>query len=221
MTETNLTHSGFKNRSDLHVVRKIWHMAGVFAIFSGWVFLPYWMSLTLLGILWTIFVPADIIRQNNKLMNKNLTQMFRPIMRSNELNRLAGTTYLLTGVILIALIFNRGIVSISLLFLAFADPLASYIGIKYGKDKIFGHKSVQGFMAAFVVCATVCYLYLFYSQITQHLIIASLLAGLVGAVAELIPIAKLDDNFTMPVLSSIGLSILFYFFGFYTFFPSL
>ncbi len=221
MTETNVTHSGFKNRSDLHVARKVWHMAGVFAIFSGWVFLPYWVAMTLLGLLWIMFVPVDIIRQNNKLVNKNLTQMFRPIMRNSELNRLAGTTYLLTGVILIALIFNKGIVSISLLFLAFADPLASYIGIKYGKDKIFGHKSVQGFMAAFVVCAFVCYLYLFYSQITQHLIIASILAGMVGAVAELIPLGKLDDNFTMPVLSSIGLSILFYFFGFYSFFPSL
>ncbi|MBC7421656.1 MAG: hypothetical protein H7328_13085 [Bdellovibrio sp.] len=221
MTETNVTHSGFKNRSDLHVARKVWHMAGVFAIFTGWIFLPYWLAMTILGLLWVMFVPVDIIRQNNKLVNKNLTQMFRPIMRSSELNRLAGTTYLLTGVILIALIFNRGIVSISLLFLAFADPLASYIGIKYGKDKIFGHKSVQGFMAAFVVCATVCYFFLSYNHITQHLIIASLLAGMVGAVSELIPLAKLDDNFTMPVLSSVGLSILFYFFGFYSFFPPL
>lgn len=221
MAENNVTHSGFKNRSDLHVARKIWHMAGVFAIFLGWLFLPYWLSLTLLGFLWALFVPIDIVRQTNQVVNKKLTQMFRPIMRNSELNRLAGTTYLLTGVIVIALIFNKGIVAISLLYLAFADPLASYIGIKYGKDKIFGHKSVQGFMAAFVVCATVCYLYLFYSQITQHLLTASLLAGLVGAIAELIPLAKLDDNFTMPVLSSIGLSILFYFFGFYSFFPSL
>ncbi|MBC7741883.1 MAG: hypothetical protein H7061_06785 [Bdellovibrionaceae bacterium] len=221
MTESNVTHSGFKNRSDLHVARKIWHMAGVFAIFSGWIFLPYWLSMTLLCVVWLMFVPVDIIRQNNKLVNENLTQMFRPIMRSSELNRLAGTTYLLTGVILIGLVFNRGIVAISLLFLAFADPLASYIGIKYGKDKIFGHKSVQGFIAAFVVCTVCCYLFLFYNEVTQHLMIASLLAGLVGATAELIPFAKIDDNFTMPVLSSMGLTILFYFFGFYSFFPPL
>ncbi len=221
MTENNVTHSGFKNRSDLHVARKIWHMAGVFTIFSGWVLLPYWIAILLLVIAWFMFVPVDIIRQKNKLVNQNLTQMFRPIMRSNELNRLAGTTYLLTGVILIALIFNRGVVAVSLLFLAFADPLASYIGIKYGKDKIFGHKSVQGFMAAFVVCAVVCFLYLYYNHISEHLLLASILAGLIGALAELIPLGKIDDNFTMPVLSSIGLTILFYFFGFYSFFPPL
>lgn len=218
MTEMNVTHSGFKNRSDLHIARKIWHVAGVFTLFAGWVLFPFWLSMTLLILGWLIFVPVDIVRQKNPNVNKSLTRLFQPIMRSSELNRLAGTTYLLTGVILIAFIFNRGVVSISLLFLAFADPIASYIGIKYGKDKIFGHKSVQGFAAAFFVCTIVCYVYLAYSQISQHILIASLLAGLVGALAELIPLGKLDDNFSMPVLSSLGLSVLFYFFGFYSFF---
>lgn len=218
MTETNITHSGFKNRSDLHIARKIWHMAGVFSLFAGWSILPQWLSLTLLCICWVLFVPADFMRQKNSEMNRSVLRLFQPIMRKNEVDRLAGTTYLLTGVILIASIFDRGVVALSLLFLAFADPIASYVGIKYGKDKIFGHKSVQGFMAAFFVCAVLCYIYLSSYGVHEHLIIASLLAGLVGALAELIPLWKIDDNFTMPVLSSIGLSILFYFFGFSTFF---
>ena len=139
-------------------------------------------------------------------------------MRSTELNRLAGTTYLLTGVLLIAILFNSGVVALSLLYLAFADPLASYVGIKYGTDKIFGHKSVQGFMAAFVVCAIMTGLYLTYYRVPQQVLIVSLLGGLVGAFAELIPVGKIDDNFSMPVLSSIGLTILFYFFGFFSYF---
>jgi dolichol kinase len=196
----------------------MWHMAGVFTLFAGWVLLPFWVSMTLLSLGWLLFVPLDLYRQKNPHMNKTLTRIFQPIMRNSELNRLAGTTYLLTGVILIAILFNRGPVAMSLLFLAFADPIASYVGIKYGKDKIFGHKSVQGFMAAFFVCTVVCYVFLAYSMIHEHIFIASLLAGLVGALAELIPIGQLDDNFTMPVLSGVGLSILFYFFGFYSFF---
>lgn len=212
MTETNVTLSGFKNRSDLHIARKIWHVSGVFTMFAAWSFLPQWISMTLLVLGWLIFVPADFLRQKNPDFNRTLSNMFRPIMRSNELNRLAGTTYLITGTLLITILFNRGVVSLSLLFLAFADPIASYVGIKYGKDKIFGHKSVQGFIAAFVVCSLLCFLFLFYSQIQQHLVIVSLLAGLIGAFAELVPFAKLDDNFTMPVMSSLGLSLLFYFF---------
>ncbi len=218
MTETNVTPSGFKNRSDLHVARKVWHVAAVFFIFTCWSFFPYWLSLTVLSIFWLVFIPTDIARQKNSDLNLKLTRFLRPIMRSTEISKLAGTTYLLTGVLLIVLFFNHGVVSLSLLFLAFADPIASYIGIKYGKDKIFGHKSVQGFVAAFVVCALLTALFLYYNAVAEHVLIVSLLSGLVGALAELIPIAKLDDNFSMPVLSSIGLTILFYFFGFFPYF---
>ena len=218
MTETKVTPSGFKNRSDLHVARKIWHVAAVFFIFTCWSFFPYWLSITVLSIFWLVFIPTDIARQKNSDLNLKLTRFLRPIMRSTEISKLAGTTYLLTGVLLIVLLFNHGVVSLSLLFLAFADPIASYIGIKYGKDKIFGHKSVQGFVAAFAVCALLTALFLYYNAVAEHVLIVSLLSGLVGALAELIPIAKLDDNFSMPVLSSVGLTILFYFFGFFPYF---
>ena len=215
MTETNVTLSGFKNRSDLHIARKVWHVTGVFTMFLAWFFAPYWLSMSALGVGWLLFVPADVIRQKNPQVNRTLSNLFRPIMRSNELNRLAGTSYLLTGALVITLFFNRQVVSLSLLFLAFADPIASYVGIKYGKDKIFGHKSVQGFIAAFVVCSILCFIFLFYSQVQEHMLVMSLFAGLIGAMAELVPLGKLDDNFTMPVLSCIGLSILFYFFNLY------
>lgn len=215
MTETNASLSGFKNRSDLHLARKIWHISGVFAMFLGWFFLPQWLSLSLLGLGWVLFVPADVVRQKNPNVNRTLSNLFRPIMRSSELNRLAGTSYLLTGALIIALFFNRHVVSLSLLFLAFADPIASYVGIKYGKDKIFGHKSVQGFIAAFGVCSVLCFIFLFYNQVESHLLVVSLFAGLIGALAELVPLGKLDDNFTMPVLSCFGLSLLFYFFNLY------
>lgn len=218
MIDTNLTLSGLKNRSDLHVARKIWHMSGVFTIFTAWIFLPKWVSITCLVLAWILFVPTDFLRQKNEQLNTYLLSVFKPIMRTSELNRLAGTTYLISGTLLIAIFFNKGIVALSLLFLAFADPIASYIGIKYGKDKIFGHKSVQGFIAAFVVCTLLSYAFLYYNQVQEYILIASLLAGFVGALAELIPLGRLDDNFTMPVISSIGLSILFYFFGYATYF---
>lgn len=218
MTETNVTPGGFKNRSDLHVARKLWHISAVFFIFTSWSFFPYWLSITLLTIAWFIFTSIDLLRHKNPKLNQQLTRTLRPIMRSSEVHTLAGTTYLLTGVLLITIFFNPGVVSLSLLFLAFADPIASYIGIKYGKDKICGHKSVQGFVAAFLVCAGLTGLFLSYNAVSEHILIVSLLSGLVGALAELIPIAKLDDNFSMPVLSSFGLTILFYFFGFFSYF---
>ncbi|MFZ4404220.1 MAG: diacylglycerol/polyprenol kinase family protein [Pseudobdellovibrionaceae bacterium] len=169
------------------------------------------MSLLIAG--FTIFVSIDLLRQKNPKLNQWALDVFRPIMRENEVHKLAGTTYLLTGVLILVLFFPRPIVGLSLLFLAFADPMASYVGIKLGKDKIFGHKSLQGFLAAFVVCLFSSWIYLWSIGVESRLIVIGLLAGLIGAFAELIPIGKLDDNLTLPILSAVSLKVLFYVFA--------
>jgi dolichol kinase len=208
---------GLAKRSDIHYARKIWHMSGVFGMFLAYTYLPPAVSLTILVVAWAAFVPFDFLRQKNAALNDWAVHAFKPIMRQSEVKKLAGTTYLLSGVLLVDLLFQRPVVGLTLLFLAFADPIASYFGILYGKDKIFGHKSIQGFMAAFFVCAALTFAFLLYhNYMTDRLIVVSMLAGLVGAFAELIPVGKLDDNLTLPVMSAIGLSILFYFFGFFS-----
>lgn len=214
MVENVLTHIELKRRSDIHWARKLWHMGGVFLLFLAWNFLSTTTAYITLGILVALFIPFDFMRHNRPGLNDLLVHMFRPLLRENEVNRLAGTTYLLSGVLAIALLFPKPIVSLTLLFLAFADPIASFIGIKYGRDKIFGHKSIQGFMAAFVVCVTCSFAFMMVqNHPLDRSIVFSLLAGLVGAFAELIPLGKLDDNLTLPLMSSVGLSVLFYFFG--------
>lgn len=211
-----LLRVGLKNKSDIHYARKIWHMTGVFMMFLAYVYLPPMVSTIAIIAACVIFVPVDLIRQKNEKFNKYAILIFKPIMRQSEVHRLAGTTFLLSGVLLVNLIFPRPVVALTLLFLAFADPIASYFGILYGKDKIFGHKSIQGFMAAFIVCAVATFAYCYYySYMMDRLLVVSLFAGLVGAFAELIPIGKLDDNLTLPLVSAAGLTVLFYFFGFF------
>ncbi|MDG0817058.1 hypothetical protein NWE73_11820 [Bdellovibrio sp. PAP01] len=191
-------------------------MSGVFSMFLAYVYLPPAVSMTILAISWCLFVPFDFLRQKYPALNDWVLHAFKPIMRQSEARNLAGTTYLLSGVLLVDILFPRPVVALTLLFLAFADPIASYFGILYGKDKIFGHKSIQGFMAAFFVCTALTLIYLLaHNYLTDRLIVVSLLAGLVGAFAELIPIGKLDDNLTLPLMSAVGISILFYFFGFF------
>ncbi|WP_340598574.1 diacylglycerol/polyprenol kinase family protein [Bdellovibrio sp. GT3] len=191
-------------------------MSAVFAMFLAFVYLPEKVSLTLLVVAWILFVPFDFLRHRYPALNDIAVHAFKPIMRQSEVKKLAGTTFLLTGVLIVYVIFPRPIVALTLLFLAFADPIASYFGILYGKDKIFGHKSIQGFMAAFFVCMGLTLVFLLYhNYLTDRVIVISLLAGLVGAFAELIPVGKLDDNLTLPLMSAVGLSILFYFFGFF------
>lgn len=203
-----------KKRSDVHWARKIWHMVGVSTILLLFVFLPEQWSRILITVGWLLFVPFDLIRQNKESVNKFTLGIFAPIMRQSELHKLAGTTYLLSGVALVVYFAPRPIVILTLLFLAFADPLASYFGIRYGKDKILGDKSLQGTLAAFGICFLLSLFFLLSTGIlNQRIILVSILSGIIGALAELIPIAKLDDNFTLPVISATFLWILFSIFG--------
>jgi dolichol kinase len=204
----------FKKRSEMHWARKLWHMGGVMAIAFGYYYMPTFWARALLFVLWLCFVPFDFLRLRSPVLNDVATHLFRPIMRESEAKDLAGTTYLLSGVLLVALFFPREIVLITLLYLAFADPMASVIGIKYGKDKIFGHKSLQGSVAAFTICTVITLAVLFYKGIMlDRIVIVSLLGGLIGATAEAVPMGKMDDNFSIPVLSAIGLWLLFSAFG--------
>ena len=203
-----------KKRSEIHWPRKLWHMSGVMAIAIGYSYVPHTVALSLLAFLWLLFVPADFMRLRNPAINDFLLTLFRPIMRESERQRIAGTSFLITGVLLVALIFPKEIVILTLLFLAFADPMASYFGIKFGKDKIFGHKSLQGTLAAFFVCAILTFIFLYaHNMMMDRLIVVSLIGGLVGCLAELIPIADLDDNFTLPIMSAICLHLVFSLFG--------
>lgn len=205
---------GFHKRSEIHWARKLWHMGAVSAMAAFYAFAPSKVSLTTIVIAWLLFVPIDFIRQKVPAINEVLIHVFKPLMRDSEINKIAGTSYLLTGVLVIAFVFPRDIVLLTILFLAFADPIASYFGIRFGKDKIFGHKSLQGSLAAFFVCAMLTFGFLFTNNLLlDRIVVVSLLGGLIGSLAELIPISKLDDNLTLPLISSTFLWLLFVIFG--------
>lgn len=203
-----------KQRSDVHWARKIWHMTTVLLMAVIYSFAPEKVAWSILIFAAVAFIPLDFLRQTRPRLNEVLLHLFRPVVRASEVNRLAGTTYLLLGVMIVAFVFPREIVLLTLLFLAIADPMASYFGIRYGKDKIFGQKSIQGFLAAFVACSLLSFGFLYWKNLmTDRLIVVSILAGLTGALAELIPIGKLDDNLTLPVLSASFLWVIFNLFG--------
>lgn len=203
-----------KRRSDLHLARKIWHFSGVITIAIFYHNLSRANAIQWISFIAFLFILIDILRLQSPKLNTSVISVLRPIMRENERNNLAGTTYLLLGTFFIIALFPASIVKLSLFFLAVADPVASYFGIKFGKDKIIGSKSLQGTVAAFISCTIISALY-FFSQnlMTERLLIVSVLGGLIGAISELLPVGKLDDNFTIPVSSAIMLWGLLELFG--------
>lgn len=203
-----------KTKADIHLARKIWHFGGVLTIVAIYRSLPRESALVTALVATFLFVSLDILRHSFPKLNEVLFTVFRPFMREHERHRPAGTSYLLIGMTLIVFLFSKHVVTLSLLFLAVADPLASFVGLKYGRDKIIGQKSLQGTAAAFFVCMFISAFYFFsFNLMTERILIVSVLAGLIGAISELVPIWKLDDNFTFPVMSSFLLWLLFLVFG--------
>ena len=127
-------------------------------------------------------------------------------MREEETHGFAGTTFLLSGVFLLILAFPREIALLVLLLLAFADPLAGFVGVRYGRTKLIGSKSLEGSAAAFLICFIVHLFYLSAALALSgfFLVSVSLLGALIAASSELISFRGLDDNLSFPLLCGAG-----------------
>lgn len=203
-----------KPRSDIHLTRKIWHFIGIIIIAIFYHNMSRALALQVLTFFCTSTIAIELIRSRSARINQKFIRIFQAVMRENEKQALTGTTYLFLGVLTIVAFFPKNVAMLSLLFLASADPIASYFGIRFGKDKLWGRKSLQGSVAAFFACAIVAAVYFFaHNLMTDRIMIVSILAGISGALAEATPIGKLDDNLIMPVVSSCLLWIIYYLFG--------
>lgn len=203
-----------KARSDIHLARRLWHFCGVMIILAVYLTVPTERSThTALGLA-VLIVGIDLARLYFHRFNRTLMWIFGYVMREGERRRLSGLSHMILGVVLIVLIFPRNAVVLSLLFLGVADPLASYFGIRYGRDKLVGEKSLQGTFAAFVACFLLSFAFFYYMNLMhERLFIVCLASGLIGAASELVPIGNWDDNFVFPVFSAALLTGLFYIFG--------
>lgn len=211
---TSIQSRTLRQKSDIHLSRKLWHCVGICAmamVYNQFGSRVSWIALLILA---GFFIPLDILRQYQPGLNRATVRLFGRVMRKYEYNAVSGMTYLYFGVMILLLIGNAHIITLTLLFLAFGDPIASFFGIRYGKDRILANKTLQGTMAAFAVCTIISGIYYYFNNLmTERLLIVAPISGLIGALAELLPIGKLDDNFTFPVVCAVLLLALFTVYG--------
>lgn len=201
-------------RSDLHIARKLWHMStgvlGLILFYSSEQNTNFWgygvMGIALLGFF------ADYLRQKNPLINRFIIKLMGPLMRKSEREGVSGLPFYALGVSLSLLFYQPDLALISIMFLIFSDPVSSFFGVLYGKDKILPNKSLQGFVAGFFTCYLVSLFYLLNLGVSSvDMLVFSLVAGVIGAGSELISAFNIDDNLTIPVISGLGLTILNHF----------
>lgn len=201
-------------RSDLHILRKAWHIGtGSLALFlyirsdwsaNTWGFIG--LSLAAFGLV------MDLIRIRYKPINSFTLKIMGPFMRRSEREGLSGFPFYALGVALSLFFYHKDIAILSIMFLVFSDPLSSFFGVLYGKDKIMPNKSLQGAVAGFFTCYLITLFYVMNSTtLGAHILVFSVVAGIIGTASELISAFNIDDNLTIPVLSGLGMTLLNYF----------
>ncbi len=128
----------FRLRSDLHIARKLWHMAtgliGLIVYYKSGLSVDSMAAILLLFAAMAFMV--EFFRLRNERINKFLMVLMKPVMRESEKNSVSGMPFYALGVSLSLFFFPGKIAILSVLFLIFADPIASFCGILYGRDNI-------------------------------------------------------------------------------------
>lgn len=203
--------SQFAKRSDLHLMRRLWHVLCGLICFIAYSLMDhnllYWgffsLFIAVLGFI------VDFKRLKSQNLNTRLQDLFSPFMRKSEQSSFSGLPFYALGVSLSIFLYSNEIAIISILFLIFADPIASIVGVHYGKDRLLPNKTLQGTIAAFVTCFIVAFSYILFAGLSSpNIIMFCFFSAIVGALSEMISAFNIDDNLTIPVVSGAFMSIL-------------
>ena len=179
-------------RSDLHIARKVWHACmGTMIVVIYTSGISQALALGLVAFFFTLDVSVEMLRLKNPVLNEKVLKVFGPIFRHHEVNRLSTVPYFLAATFFAIAVFPKPVTILSLLYLAWGDPAASFFGVLFkGRSiKITKNKSLHGAVAAFTVCAIITYAYLKSGGMDGlNVIRLTLLGGFAGALAESLPL---------------------------------
>jgi len=170
-------------------------------------------SITLiLFIVTVVTLYLDISRHNNIKIGEFVTRFFAKIMRISEINgsfALSGTSFMMLGFFLTALLFPKNLVICSWLILIISDCLAALVGKKIGNTLNNG-KSLAGsvaFLASAIFISILTYFYLGYNTSFIIIIVSSLTTTAVEFYSKDL---KINDNLLIPISYCLSTAIFSY-----------
>ncbi|MDB5037347.1 MAG: hypothetical protein JWQ35_875 [Bacteriovoracaceae bacterium] len=199
------------SRNEIHFRRRFFHMlSGTLIVLIASCIGSKKVIVMLLCGLSGIAVLIELVRLSWTRANDWTMKLFGSLMRVGEKSQVSGLAHYCLGCTIAAIVFPRSIAFLSILYLAYGDPIASIAGVKFGKHLIWKHnqdvrKSVEGSLACFLFCAVMTFGLSFLFDMTSALplddrIIFSILGGLGAMIGEILPL-KTDDNLALPLMS--------------------
>lgn len=186
------------------ILRQGVHFSGIiFILLILWkreiIFFLFFLSFFLLGYSWYI--------QTHQSFLERIERRFREILlrleRENVKKPFVGAFWFYFSMGLVFLIFPVNTAMLSSLVLIISDCLSTLIGIKFGRHKVIGRKTLEGsgvfFISAFFIS-------LFFVPFWL-----GILCAMIGTLAEIFPeffkFQIIDDNFFVPISIGIVLTL--------------
>lgn len=202
----------YARRSDLHLLRKCFHMSGGALVLFFYLYLGF-SSLAMaagLACILSFVMGVEYARKRWSAVNQIAVAIFGPILRDTEVGGVTGIPFYVASCLFAFLVFPKHVAVLSILYLALGDPSSSFFGVLYGRSKLFPNKSLEGTLGGFCICAFVTVVYLHMNGLAEgKLAVLLLLGGFAGALAELLPL-NVDDNFAIPVVSGLLMTVVFW-----------
>ncbi len=154
---------------------------------------PWTLAVGGLGGLALLLFLSDLVRLRAPILNRLFFRLLRPLASPREATGPASSSWYIAGCFLAVLIFPRDVAVAAILVLALADPVASYIGRRWGR-RPFGAGTVEG-SAVFTIVAFLVLLPF------AGWFVAGVSAPLVAWVERLR--WPLDDNLTVPLVTGL------------------
>lgn len=190
-----------KTRKDYQWGRRLFHLLGGTLI--GVAYLLYFNHIQIIHIL-GLFASLAYVMDQVRVQYPELSSLFTPINRlflraEEELKESAAVPYVMATLLCI-ITFPKIIALFAIFTLAISDPLASIVGIRFGRHPITHNRTVEGTIAFFISTALIGH-YLFYTQ--THISLFGVVA-LPLCIAFLVTLVdflphRLDDNITIPL----------------------
>lgn len=165
------------------------------------------LTLSILIPMTVLFVVADLLRSFHPptfaLYRRIFGKMLRTHEQTLEKKTLNGATWVLISATFCVFVFPKLITITAFSILIISDTVAALVGRRFGTRRYRG-KSLEG-STAFVISAALVVLL---TPKVAHLpgeYLIGIVAGVVGAVAEVLSFGIIDDNFAIPV--SIGATL--------------
>lgn len=185
---------------NFEVQRKAFHLCSLIVPFI-YFFITKQSATIILFLLTICVLYLDISRHYNFAVRKFTDKFFSNFMRDNERSgsfTLSGSTYMVLGFFITALLFSKGLAIASWFILIISDTLAALIGTRIGV-KMENGKSLEGsiaFLVSAIFISMIIYFFIAYNTSFSIIIVSSIITTVSEFYSKELSI---NDNLSIPL----------------------